>query len=110
MSQSEEDSEGSQDDAAGTYFVTTTLTAQFNKMETVKRTEKNGETVSLKMWQNYNREDPESQKVYLFIEGTANNIKKVDEIKNTNNSKEPDNKMYRYYLVGSLVMGAGIDF
>ena len=27
------------DDAAGTYFVTTTLTAQFNKMETVKRTE-----------------------------------------------------------------------
>ena len=32
-------SEGSQDDAAGTYFVTTTLTAQFNKMETVKRTE-----------------------------------------------------------------------
>lgn len=78
--------------------------------QTVKRTEKNGETVSFKMWQNYNREDPESQTVYLFIEGTANNIKKVDEIKNTNNSKEPDNKMYRYYLVGSLVMGAGIDF
>lgn len=78
--------------------------------QTVKRTEKNGETVSLKMWQNYNREDPESQTVYLFIDGTAKNIKIVDEIKNTNNSKEPDNKMYRYYLVGNLVMGAGIDF
>ena len=78
--------------------------------QTVKRAEKNGETVSLKMWQNYNREDPESQTVYLFIDGTAKNIKIVDEIKNTNNSKEPDNKMYRYYLVGNLVMGAGIDF
>lgn len=32
-------SEGSADDAAGTYFVTTTLTCQFNKMETAKRTE-----------------------------------------------------------------------
>ena len=32
-------SEGSQDDTAGTYFVTSTVTAQFNKMETAKRTE-----------------------------------------------------------------------
>jgi hypothetical protein len=32
-------SEGSRDDAAGTYFVTTTLTAQFNKMEAAKRVE-----------------------------------------------------------------------
>lgn len=59
------------------------------------------DTVTLKFWQNYSTND---YKGYLFVEDSTNTVKQAHALEHKKVT-QPEDKMYRYELTKSLVLG-----
>lgn len=62
---------------------------------------KTNDVVTLKFWQNHS---PNNQKGYLFIESSLDNTKNA-QVLEYKEVTEPEDKMYRYELIKSFVLG-----
>lgn len=70
--------------------------------------EHDNECMSIKLWQKYlpHKTDDEDGKGYIFAENGSN--KNLQELEYDPTAIEPENKMYRYNLLSSMIMGEGI--
>ena len=71
--------------------------------------ENNERDVELKFWQKYlpNKSENEDGRGYIFA--TSNEDKSASILEYDPTAKEPENKMYRYYLTSSLILGQGLN-